>query len=328
MRLYTINPRVILINNRLIALFAVTFICIFPCVGLSSNPNNPAEDLGSEHAANQPLGEVSPSADVNDVNGPAVMLNYGRRPAEKNPISSFMYFVPLLSPTFVDRETSADNEQQVALVSYEKNITSKSFYVTCEFKMLGKGFQKNNFDPVGMIAEQTAELKQGETLTSALDYIKFEGEGLGSIEVKGTIADSIETVTEVVLRFNARDQKSPVTFGLYDVEPKDGQYKYENRSNETIARVNTLTFEKSETPKMGIEIASIHKKTDVENYWGAVKAVIANYFFINPPKVTKLGNDTMLNFGYALLKQKPAFTFTRAKNLRENRNVAIDNKQN
>jgi hypothetical protein len=43
--------------------------------------------------------------------------------------------------------------------------------------------------------------------------------------------------------------------------------------------------------------------------------------------VTKLGNDTMLNFGYAMLKQKPAFTFPRAKNLRENRKVAIDNKQ-
>jgi len=318
MRLYMINPRVILINRLLLGLFMITVICI---VLLTAG-------LGSEQAANPLLGEISPSADINDANGPAVMLNYGRRPAEKNPISSFMYFVPLLSPTFVDRETSDDNEQQVAVVSYERNITSKFFYVTCEFKMMGKGFQKNNFDPAGMIAEQAAELKQGQPLTAALDYIKFEGQGLGCIEVKGTITGSIETVTEVVLHFNARDQKSPVTFALYDVEPKDGQYKYENRSNEIIARVDTLTFKKSETPKMGIELASIHKKTADESYWGTVKAVIANYFFINPPKVTKLGNDTMLDFGYALLKQKPEFTFTRAKNLRESKKVAIDNKQN
>jgi hypothetical protein len=91
--------------------------------------------------------------------------------------------------------------------------------------------------------------------------------------------------------------------------------------------VNTLTFKKSETPRMGIEIASIHKKTENESFWGSVKAVIAN-FFIKPLKVDKLGNDTMLNFGYTLLKQKPAFTFPRAKNLMENRRVVIDNKQN
>jgi len=92
--------------------------------------------------------------------------------------------------------------------------------------------------------------------------------------------------------------------------------------------VNTLIFKKTEkTPRMGIKVASLSKKTGSDSFWGSVKAVIAN-FFINPPEVTKLGNDTMLNFGYALLKQKPAFTFPRAKNLRENRRGAIYNKQN
>jgi hypothetical protein len=238
-----------------------------------------------------------------------------------------MYFIPLISPTFVDRETSANNEQQVGIVSYERNVTSKSFYVTCEFEILGKGFHKNTFDPVGMIAKHAGGLAEGESLTNTLDYIKFEGEGFGRIEAKGTMTGSIPTVTEVDLYFNARDQKSPVTIGLYDVKPQNGQYKYENRYNEIIARVDTLIFKKSENPRMGIEMASIHKKTEDESYWGTIKAIIAN-LFINPPKVTKLGNDTMLNFGYALLKQKPAFTFPRAKNLRENRRVAIDNKQN
>ena len=253
-----------------------------------------------------------------DANGPAVMLNYDSRTAEKNSISSFMYFIPLLSPTFVDRETSPDNQQQAGIVSYERNITSKSFYVTCEFEITGTGFHKYTFDPVGMIAEHIDGSEKGESLTNMLDYIEFEGGGLGRIEIKGTITASAETVTEVAIHFNAGNQKSPVTIGLYDVKPKDGQYKYENRSGETIARVDTLIFKKSKAPRMGIEIASIHNKMEDENFWGSAKAVIANYFLIHPPGVTKLGNDTMLNFGYAMMKQKPVFTFPRAENLREN----------
>jgi hypothetical protein len=320
MQLYVINPRVILINRFLSGLFTITVVCIvllMAGVGISSDPNNPARGVSSE-----------PAADVNDANGPTVMLSYSSRTFKINPISSFMYFIPLISPTFVDRETSANNEQQVGIISYERNVTSKYFYVTCEFEILGKGFHKNTFDPVGMIAKHSGGLEEGESLKNTLDYIKFEGEGFGRIEVKGTMTGSTPTVTEVDICFNARDQKSPVTIGLYSVKPQNGQYKYENRYNEIIARVDTLTFRKSEkNPRMGIEIASIHKKTENESFWGSVKAVIAN-FFIKPLKVDKLGNDTMLNFGYTLLKQKPAFTFPRAKNLMENRRVVIDNKQN
>ena len=127
--------------------------------------------------------------------------------------------------------------------------------------------------------------------------------------------------------FKAKDQKSPVTIGLYSVKPIDGQYKYENRYDEIIARVNTLTFKKTEEiPKMGIEIASIHKKTEDENFWGTIKGLIAN-FFIKPLEVDKLGNDTMLNFGYAIFKQEPAFTFPKAKNIKESKVVEIDTKQ-
>ncbi len=312
MQLSVANPRVLSGNDPLITLFAATFICIFlltPCVGLSYDPNNSARSASSE-----------PAVDANDANGPTVRLNYTLQTAQKNPISSFMYFIPLISPTFVDRETSANNEQQVGIISYERNITSNSFYVICEFEIQGKGFHKNTFDPAGMIARTVGDLKEGETLTNTLDYIKFEGEGFGRIEAKGTMTGSTPTVTEVDIRFNARDRKSPVTIGLYSVKPQNGQYKYENRYDEIIARVDTLTFRRSETPRMGIEIASLHKKTEDETYWGTVKAVIAN-FFINPPRVTKLGNDTMLNFGYAVLKQKPEFTFPKAKNLRENKKV-------
>jgi len=163
---------------------------------------------GAKKASKSDVGS-EPAADVNDANGPAVMLSYSRQMFEKNPISSFMYFIPLISPTVVDRETSANNEQQVGIVSYERNVTSKSFYVTCEFEILGKGFHKNAFDPAGMIAEHTGELKEGESLITTLDYIKFEGEGFGRIEVQGTIAASTETVTEVDIHFNARGPKNP-----------------------------------------------------------------------------------------------------------------------
>jgi hypothetical protein len=320
MCLYLINLRVILRNDRLTALSAVTFICIFllmSCARVSSAPNNPAGSVGCE-----------PAEGVNDANGPTVMLNYIPQTIEKNPISSFMYFIPLISPTFVDRETSANNEQQVGIVSYERTANSNSFYVTCEFEILGKGFHKNTFDHEKMIALHTVGLKEGESLVNTLDYIKFEGEGLGCIEVKGTIAGSTETVTEVDIHFNARGPKSPVTIGLYDIKPKDGQYKYENMSDEIVVRVNTLIFKKTEkTPRMGIQVASISKKTESDSFMGSVKAVIAN-LLINPPEITKLGNDTMLNFGYAMQKQKSAFTFPKAKNLRENIRVAINNKQN
>jgi hypothetical protein len=292
-----------------------TVVCIVLLtagVGISWDPNNPA----------------SSGEDVNDAKGPTVMLNYSSQTFEKNPISSFMYFVPLISPTFVDRETSANNEQQVAVVSYERTVNSNSFYVNCEFEIMGKGFHKNIFDPEKMIAEHIRELKKNEPLVHTLEYIKFEGEGFGRIEIKGTITASIQTVTEVDVHFNARGHKSCVTIGLYDVKPKDGKYKYENRSNHIVARVNSLVFKKTKkTPRMGIIVASISDAEGSEGFFSGIKGCIAN-LFINPPEVAKLGNDTMLDFGYAIVKQKPAFTFPRAENLRVNRRVATDNKQN
>ena len=340
MKLHVTNQHVTLKNRRPSGLFTITIVRIvilMASLGLSCKPKTPAGGTGSEAASNPPsdqtalkqvrASEISPSVDVNNATGPVVMLNYDPRTAQKNPISSFMYFIPLLSPTLVDKETSADDEQQVGIVSYERNITSKSFHVSCEFKITGTGFHKNTFDPAGMTAEHAVELGKGKSLTNILDYIKFEGGGFGCIEVKGKITGPTETVTDVALHFNARDQKSPVTIGLYDIKPKDGQYKYENRSDETVARVNTFTFKNSEPPEMGIEIASLHRKMSDESYWDTVKAAMAN-FFINPPKVTKLGNDTMLRFGYALLKQKPEFTFPLAKNLTENKKLVTDNKQN
>jgi hypothetical protein len=317
------NPRMLLGNSRLIVPFAAIFMCIsllMPCIGSGSDPNINISAHSGQSAANG-------NSIVEDVNGPTILLSYSEENLKINPVSSLMYFVPLTSQTLVDRETSANNEQQTSIISYKKKVTSGSFHVTCEFKIWGKGFHKNIFDSAGMIKANTDKLKMGESLTNMLDYIKSEGDGSGRIEVIGTMAGSVPTVTEVDLQFNARGLRSPVIVGLYDVKPKDGQYKYENRSNKVVVRVNELIFKKSDRPRMGMKIASINKTEKSDTLMGSITGLIAN-LFISPTEVDKLGNDTMLDFGYTLLKQEPAFTFPKARKIRTDRVVAIDDKQN
>jgi hypothetical protein len=316
------NPRMLLGNGRLIVPLAAIFISISlltPCVGSSSDPNGSISTCGDQSAA-------AGNSVVEDVNGPTILLGYSEENLRVNPVSSLMYFVPLTSQTLVDRETSANNEQQTSIISYRKKVTSESFHVTCEFKIWGKGFHKNIFDSAGMIKVNADKLKKGESLTNMLDYVKSEGEGFGRIEVTGTMAGSVPTVTEVDLQFNARGQRSPVIVGLYDVKPKDGQYKYENRSNQVVVRVNELMFKKSDNPRMGMKIASINKTEKSDTLMGSITGLIAN-LFISPTEVDKLGNDTMLDFGYTLLKQEPAFTFPKARKIRTDRLVVIDDKQ-
>jgi hypothetical protein len=327
MSLYLIKSKVILIYRRLTGLFAIAVVCIlFLMAGLASTSYAEAS-VGTASDVNSPAGGTGSKsrADVNDANGPTVLFDYNNQTAKWNSTSSFLYFVPLVSPTLVDVETIADNEQKVRTVSYERKVTSKSFYVSCEFEMLGEGFYKNTFDVAEIIAICLSETKTGETLTNALDYIKFDGAGLGRIEVRGTIKGDVRTINEVDVHFNARGRKSPVTIGLYTIDPKDGLYKYENKYNEIIARVATLTFKKSEgEPRMGVKLVSVNKATHPSGYLGRIKGLIAN-FFINPVKVSKLGNDTMLNFGLALLDKQPSFTFPKANNIRSTKTVAVKN---
>jgi hypothetical protein len=316
------------INRRPLGFYAIAAVCILFLMAGPASTRYAEASVGNASDANVSVGSQGGKSakDVNDANGPTVLLNYDSRSAEKNTSSSFLYFVPLVSPTLVDVETSADNEQKVRTVSYERNITTKSFYVSCEFEMQGKGFYKNTFNPEEVIAICLKEKKPGEPITNALDYIKFEGEGLGRIEVKGTITGSTQTVTEIDVHFNARGRKSPVTIGLYTIDAENGQYKYENKYNKIIARVATLTFRRSASePRMGVKLVSVNKTENLNGYWGRIKGAIAN-FFIEPPVVSKLGNDTMLDFGLALLQKQPSVTFPKANNIRTNKTAAITNK--
>jgi hypothetical protein len=251
------------------------------------------------------------------------MLSYDTLKPLKTPTATFMYFIPLISPTLVSTEISPNNRQQSMFISYKKSVVSDSFTVSCEFELQGSGFFMDIFDSNGVVATFDEEIKKNATIKNILDYIRLEGEGLGRIDVKGTIADSNVTVTQVDVHFSTRGEKSPVTIGLYSVKPENGQYKYKNKYNEIVARVATLTFKKCDgEPRMDIEVVSVNKASKPNSYMGRVKGFIVN-FFIEPIRISKLGNDTMLNFGYALLNRQPSFTFPKATNIKTDKPATI-----
>jgi len=300
----------------------------------NASPSKPIETAAQAGNGENPAAQVDgtaltdPNLGVVDCNGPTVRLNYDEDVFEKNPIRSFMYFVPLISPVPIRREICAENYQQVGVVSYHRKAASRSFSVSCEFQMSGAGFCRYAFEPAGMIALRMEESKKhkGEPLSNLLDYIHFEGEGFGRIRIKGTIDGATHTVTEVELEFNERGRRSPVTVGLYDLKAKDGEYCYENRSGQIVARVNSLTFKRSENPRMSITVASISKRPSGNGPIGHLKAAIAN-LFLKPAKIDPLGNDTLLNFGLALFHQEPTFTFPRAVHMKEITVLASDSEE-
>ena len=149
-----------------------------------------------------------------------------------------------------------------------------------------------------------------------LDYITFEGESYGTVEIKGVRSGPVELTTEIVINFNARDHKSPVTIGIYDVKCVNGKYKYENRYNKTIVRVDSLTFQRAAGPAtMEVELASLYDFQDSENLWAIIKGKIIT-LFLPPIRIDDLGNDVMLDFGLALYKGEDTFTFPKARKLK------------
>ncbi len=259
---------------------------------------------------------VKSAADINDPNGPTVTLSYDASKPAKNPSSSFMYFVPLIAPTRVDMDISPDNRQQAWILSYNKKVTKKTFYVACEFEMRGTGSFNNILDHNEVIAAFTEEIKKGAPIKNALDYINFEGEGVGRYEAWGIINDSNEIVNEVKITFNVGGNESPITIGLFSVNSQNGHYNYSKRYNELVAHAATLSFKRGQSvPRMGVAVASVNNAADPNGFFGNIVGFFAN-FFIDPVKISKAGNDTMLNFGYALLKQKPSFTFPKATNIK------------
>lgn len=249
--------------------------------------------------------------------GPTIVLGYDEN-SKSNPIFSFMYFVPMISPTMVEMEISANCLQKGRFVSHKIEHDDNSFTVISEFEIKGTGYYKNCFDPEEIIKWQLIHRNEGDRLTKILDYIKFEGQAFGRLEISGTITNGIKDVTKVKAYFNNKDTKSPVTIGFYDIYAENGEFKYANATNQTVVRINALTFRKGEgEPKMEVEIASVAQNEECDSYWANLKGKIAT-FFLAPLEINYEGNQSMLEFGLALAEKKESFTFTKAKNLKQN----------
>ena len=69
------------------------------------------------------------------------------------------------------------------------------------------------------------------------------------------VTNQVPTVNEVRLRFSGRGKPSPVTIGLHDIRYVDGAFR---ATNEMVARVNTLTFQRStNAPRMAVTVGSV-----------------------------------------------------------------------
>ena len=251
---------------------------------------------------------------TNAATGPTIRLDYGSGKSPGNPVASFMYFVPLISPEPVSSVTSPGSTQVARVLSAKRKSTPNSFVVTCEFEFSGSGSQQSILDLEPNIRRHTRKLKAGGSTGRQLSTITVGGPGSGVVEVEGTISNSIETVSEVRLRFNAHGKTSPIAIEICDVRYQEGEFRH---VDEIIARVNSLTFvRKAGQPKMEVAVASVKKKNAGNSLWqnfkGSVVGLAVN-LFIPPLTVEAVGHRAMLDFGQALASGAETFTFPRAR---------------
>jgi hypothetical protein len=249
--------------------------------------------------------------------GPTLQLDYGRGETRGNPVSRFMYFVPLISPELVSVFTNAGNTQCARVLSWDCRTNGQAFAVTCEFEFTGSGDQQNVFDHAHNLQKHQAELLAGGTLKRQLSAINVTGIGSGSVEVEGTLTNGQRVVNLVRMRFNRHGQASPVTINLADLTYRNGVLQ---PGNEMVARVNALTFHRTTgIPKMEVTLASLKRKDAGDGLWsnfvGSLKGATVN-LFLPPLTVEPEGQQAMLDFGLALALEKPAFTFPPATRLK------------
>jgi hypothetical protein len=260
---------------------------------------------------------AGPSAAEKRDAGPTIRLGYARE-GDTNAVAAFMYFIPLISPEPVTAVITPGSTHQARVTSAARRKSDTAFTTTCDFEFSGNGSQEDVFDLAPTIRRHERQLKAGGTLGRQLRSIKVSGPGRGRVEVKGTVTNGVQTVTQVRLRFNAAGA-SPVSIGLCDVRYLEGGFK---QVNEIVARVNTLTFRREPgQPKMEVTVGSVKNKGAGDNLWqnfkGSLKGAAAN-MLIDPLPVEVVGNATMLDFGLALATGATSFTFPRAAHLIEN----------
>lgn len=264
-------------------------------------------------------------AATNAATGPTIRLDYGRDQSPGNPVASFMYFVPLISPEPVSSSTSPGSTQAARVLSIRRKSTAHSFVVSCEFEFAGDGSQQSILDLEPAIRRQERKLRAGGSTDRLLSSISVDGSGSGTVEVEGTISNNVETVREVRLRFNAHSKTSPVSIGLCEIRYQRGEFR---RLNEIVARVNTLTFRRRPgPPKMEVTIASVKDKTAGNGLWqnftASIKGVAAN-LLIDPLAIEAIGHRAMLDFGGALASGAETFTFPHATNLKSDSSTSTN----
>lgn len=247
--------------------------------------------------------------------GPTLRFKHDRAESPTNRVAEFMYFVPLISKEPVAVIESPGNSQYARLVSTRRAFTAQSFTVNCEFEFAGEGHQQNIFDHTAKIQRRTESLKKGEPLRYQLAAIDVEGSGNVTVQISGTVSNQVATVTEVQMRFGGRSRNGPVTIDLQDYYYADGQVR---TRNEIVAKVSSLIFRRQgEPPKMEVTLASLKPKDAGGGFWqnfkAGIKGATAN-LFIKPMTINPAGNETMLDFGQALVAAAPEFTFPLATN--------------
>jgi hypothetical protein len=255
-----------------------------------------------------------------DTNGPTIQLRFGREEAAVNAVGDFMYFVPLISREPVSSLTSPGSTQLVRMISAKRRFSRRSFAVICEVELTGDGWQQSVFDLAPFIHRLESQLQKEGSLGRRLKSIDVQGAGAITVEVEGAVSNEVATVREVRLRFNAHGRASPVWINMCDIRRINGQF---GPANETLARVNTLTFRRQPgPPTMEVTIASIKHKDAGGGFWASLKGRLAGTavnLFLDPFTVEAAGHEAMLDFGQALVSGAPTFTFPRARNLQASR---------
>ena len=247
--------------------------------------------------------------------GPTLQFDYGAGQPRSNSVGKFMYFVPLISPEGVSVHTNVGNTQCARVDTFHCHTNDGTFHAVCEFNFEGTGQQRSVFDHLPTLHDRHAELAAGKALPRQLNSIDVAGAGCGTAEIDGVFTNGQPAVTEIRLRFNSRGQPSPVSVDLQDITLKNGSLHFDN---ETIARVNTLTFRPKSPPRMEVTLASV-KRADAgnsrwQNFIGELKGAAAN-LLLPPVTITAKGQNAMMDFGRALAMEQSTFTFPFAERL-------------
>jgi len=260
---------------------------------------------------------IAAFTDAAQYSGPTLFLDY--QPAEQfqNPVDAFMYFVPLNSLSGVRTEINPNTTFTAGVVNWQYTPGRKdNFTLSCDFEITGAGLYTVTYDPAEMIDMVHQRYPNNKTLTNLLDWIRFEGDCKGRIEASGCGQGNAAVINEVTVSFTRDGSKSPVVIAIYDVSDDNRQFRYADKINCIVARVNTLTFKRSEkSPRMGIELASLKKANQSEGWFSSLTAMLAN-LVLPPMPISEIGHHTMLDFGLALYQKKSSFTFPVAKTLR------------